>query len=442
MSTLGTLVGLLALAVNLIVALRRPASGVALYVILAMLAPTVTVAGWPVAYELYALLPILGVALARRPRLRYARLHVGLGAFLALLVFSTIVGTTSYGTDVDMVRLQGVARFLVLFGIMAEFLDRDAVERVLAVVVGANALAAVVQMFVPGTAGIFYSLYGRAGQAALQGYALEDLIPRASGTFNSPVELGTVALLGVAVAWAGMVSGDARRRHRWLLLLSGLAGMLSLTKTFILGAPLVIAGGFALAPLTGGSKPFHLRPRTAALMAVATIGTAFAVVVAARSLSAAGFGVQHYVGYLLNPAEAFSTRYGTGGLLAGTMEVVRDNPVFGVGVTRVRGEFLGDSAYLWLLHSTGALGAALAAVGLLLLLHRIVAAPARVAGRARISLLVLAALLMAGAAFPIVPSLGGALGIVYLLSSTEAAAAVTGRRAVRARVWSDEAWRT
>lgn len=428
MSGLGAGLGLLALAGNLIVVLKgRASTGVALYVVLAMVAPTVTIVGLPIAYELYALPPILGLALIRRPRLRHLRLHVALGSYLALLLLSTIVSAGSYGLDVDLVRLQGVVRFLVLLSLAAEFLDRADIEKVLLTVVGVNAVAALVQLLVPGTAGFFLEMYGRVGQTVLQRYALEDVIPRASGTFNSPVELGAVALLGVAVGWAGMISRRPLRRHRWLLFLGGMAGILSLSKTFILGAPVVLVGGLLLGPLTKGTHPLRMRPRTATLMTAAVVATVGAVALTASYLQQVGFGVEYYVRYLLDPQAAFATRYGPGGQLEETIAVVRAHPLIGVGVTKLRGEFTGDSFYVWLLHSTGAVGATLVTAGLLLLLHRIVIAQYRPA------LLVVGAVLMMGTAFPIFPSLPGALALAYILAATASAAPAPSGERLRSR---------
>lgn len=399
------------LAANALLVLRRPRDGVLAYVLLAMLLPHPSVAGVTVAYEILALPAVLLAALVKRPRLRFPKFHLMLGAFLCLVLLASIVGTTAYGTEFDAIRFQGLVRFLVLLGLFRELLDREGIERTLLIVVAVNAAVGFAQLVLPGSAQWTYDLYGRESQVVLERYSIDDAIPRASGTFSSPVILGCVALTALAIAWARMISGAAGR-HARLLLAAGLAGIASLTKSFLLGAPLILAGGFAVLALSGGRR-VRFRPRAVLLGVAATAVAIGAAVWAALYLDDLGLNVGYYASYLVNPTDALATRYGAGGMLETTMDVVRRNPLIGVGVTKVRGEFLGDSSYILLLHSTGALGVALAFVALTLVVRHVV-----VTGR-RADLLVVAALLVSGLALPFLFSLPGALGIVYLLAPAD-----------------------
>lgn len=402
---------------NAALALRRPRLGVLVYAGLALLSPHPSLMGMPVAYEILALPAVLLAVLIVRPRFDHPGFHLVLALFLALLIFSSIVGTTVHGTEFDAIRFQGLLRFLVVLALFRELLDRRGIEDLVLVVIAANAAIGFAQLLLPGSAQWTYDLYGRAGQAVLEGYSLADAIPRASGSFSSPVILGSVALLALAMAWARMLEGSPERRYRWVLVAAGLAGIASLTKTFLLGAPIVLLGGLALAPFVGGTRAFRFHPRTLLLGSGAVLAAIGLVVWAVGYFEGIGLNVGYYLGYLTDPTEAFATRYGPAGQLAATMGVIRDNPLIGVGVTKVQGEFLGDSSYILLLHTTGALGVVLALAALAFIVRWTVGV------RRHLDLLVLGALLVAGLALPFVFSLPGALAISYLLRAPEPLAA-------------------
>ena len=403
------------MALNALAVLARPRLGVAIYVGLSLLVPHPSVGGLAVAYEILALPLILVAVAVRRPRLRHLRFHLFLATFLGLMVLSTILGTTRYGTGVDLIRFQGLVRFLVLLGLTRELLDRETIERVLVVVLTSNAAIGLAQLLLPGMGQLTFRLYGRASQAVLQRYALEGLIPRASGTFSSPVILGSVALLALSIAWTRILTGSRQRRHRWLMITAALTGILSLTKTFLIGAPVVLLGGFLISPFVAGMRPMRFRPRTFALTLGAAVAAVGLAVWTGGFLNRLGFNVAYYVAYLAHPTEALTSRYGPGGTLGAAVRIILANPVFGVGMTSVEGEFLGDSTYTLLLHSTGLIGAIVAALGLALVVQQLRRR------RRSADFVVLGALLLAGVGLPIVFSFVGALALAYLLVPSVAA---------------------
>jgi len=410
---------------NAALVLRNLTAGIAAYVVLALVLPHPEIAGRGIAYEILALPLVLVAVVVRRPRLAHPKFHLFLGAYLAAVILSTIIGTTTYGTGVEFIRFQGLVRFLLLLSLARELLGRVRIEWILLTVIAINAAMGLAQLLLPGMGRLFFRLYGRSSQAVLERYALEDVIPRASGTFSSPVILGSVALLALAVAWAALLAERPERRYRWLLVFAGLAGIVSLTKTFLLGAPLVLAGGLLLSLAAHRGRPLRFKPRSAAISFAALLVAGGLVVWVGGVLGGLGFNVSYYLSFLVDPRAALATRYGTGGLLGGTVDVIAANPVFGVGMTRVQGEFLGDSTYTLLLHSTGLIGAALAAFGFTSVVQTIIRRGKRT------DLLVLGALLAAGVGLPILFSLPGALAVAYLFADERHPAEVVRTRRAR-----------
>jgi len=418
---MNALLALPVLALNLWVTIRDPRRGVFLFAGLALLLPHPSLLGYSVPYEMLGLPAILVAAAFVRRRLRHPRVHVLVATYLALVLLATVVGSTTQAAALSPIRVLGFVRALVLLGLFVETFDRRGIETLLLVVLGVNAVLGAMQLVVPGGAGLTQRLYGREGASVLEHYVEWGEIPRATGSFSTPLILGAMALFGLAMAWARMLVDEADATHRWLLLAAGIAGLVSITKTFILGAPIVLVGGLAIRAVQ------RARAGSLQVRSVITVGGVFVAVAgvlaaAGLYLESLGLPVGYYLSYLTEPLTAFTNRYGPGGQMEEAARVIGDNLVFGVGLTSVRGEFLGDSLYVAQLHRTGLIGALFALAVVALLARRNVAA-----GRT-MSLLVLLALLLTGTAIDVVFKLPGAIAIAYLARLPGANAAPVGDR--------------
>jgi hypothetical protein len=403
---------ILAAAANAVLTLWNPRLGILVYAGLSMVLPHPSIAGVAVPYEMLGLPAILLSAGLVRRAVRHPRFHILVAAYLALVLLSTLIGVLLHGSALSLIRVVGFLRILVLFSLFRETIDGPGIEVVLLIVLLLEAAVGFAQLVIPGGATLFSSLYAREGGAVLQRYAEMGSIPRASGTFSSPVILGSVALVAVAMAWSRLLGGEGQRRHRWLLLAAGITGILSITKTFLLGFPLVIAGGFIIRAVSAPG-PFRFRPRRVMLAFILVLGAIGLGVWTVAYLDAQGLPVGYYLSFLADPTAAFGRRYGVGGQLADAVSVIDENLLIGVGLTTVRDEFLGDSLYVIMLHSTGLVGAVMATGVMSLIASRLVAA-----GRP-LGLLVLLAFLLVGLGANLAFKLPGALALAYLAAIPE-----------------------
>lgn len=413
---MATWLAILLVVGNTVVCLRRPRVGVALYALLALTAPHAAVAGVKLQYEVAALPFVLSALFVGTRRLRRGRHYGFLGAYLVLITASTIVSVLKYNASVEWIRYAGQVRWLILIALFVECLNRRWVEAILLGALLINVVVAAIQVARPESVDVFLQLYGRESQGVLQRYASQSILPRGMGTMESPVNLGALSLLGFACGSARLVRGGRGRLAWALIVTSAVCGLVSLSKTFYLGAPLLL-----IVILLLGFLPTHLskyvRPvRISRLFVNGLVTFALATGIAYGTvwLQRMGLSVTYYASFLFSPTEALATRYGeAGGVLATTLDVIADNWLLGVGMTTPAEEFIGDSAYVVLLHHSGLLGLAMFVAGFTVMLRHIVLY------RRRFDLVVLAALVVAGVAVPLVFYLMGALTVAYLLSNEE-----------------------
>lgn len=401
-------------AANAVLALYRPKTGFVCYVVLALLLPHVPIAGRAITYEILAFPAVASAVVVRVGRIRTPAVHWVLLGYLVLVLSATIGSVWRHGAEVEWIRLQGLIRFIVLLALAAELLTRSRVKRILMTVLVANMVVAAIQLANPGSVAVFAELYGRESQTVLQRYAEHGALIRPTGTLESPINLGAFALLSLAVGYADILRGKASRLHCWLLVvLSMMTGVLSLTKTFMLGAPIVFATGGLLKSyesaqsIAAGRHGMAYRriSRNAGLL----IFTAGLAVMVGLELYRRGMPIATYVGALVNPEDIFESRIGLAGSLHGAISVISDNWLFGVGMTFPRGEFLGDSSYVDILHDVGVVGFSIVGAALGALVYGIVVA------RRHYDLVVVAAIAAAATGLSWITTLEGALGLTLLI---------------------------
>lgn len=349
---------------NTLLAFYSPKKAVGLYALSALISPHLRVFGPAVSYEIAAFIPVGFVCFYRsryriRPRLEYHLLAV----YFIIAVAATVLSVARFGTSVLWIPILGWLRFLFLLVLFNEFVDRETIFKVIAAAITVNLIVAVPQLFVPGALEVSHQLYAKESQAVLDNYLDRGVIPRATGTLGSPVNLGVLSLISFALAFERITRLGYTLRRTFTAVVATSAGILALSKTAILGIPLIFATGTLLKFSTTLFGKIRVSPKrlstTLGLLSLGGIGLWQLI----TFLNESGLNIIRYISFLDDPLRAFETRYaGTENTtLDVTMEVVKANWLTGVGFTAPRGEFLGDSTYVLILHAAGIFGAVLVA---------------------------------------------------------------------------------
>jgi hypothetical protein len=350
---------------NSLLAFYRPKQAVGVYAFLALVSPHLRILGPAVSYEIAAFIPVSFICFfISRFKVNNHIEYGVLAAYFIVAISATVLSVIRFGTSVLWIPILGWMRFFFLLVLFNEFVDRETIFKVFAVAIAVNLIVAISQLFVPGALEVTHQLYAKESQAVLDRYLERGLIPRAPGTLGSPVNLGVLSLISFALAYERIMRLGYTLRRILIAVAATSAGILALSKTAILGIPLIFTTGAVLKFLRNLVQKRSLSLRrlsmTLVLLSLGGIGVWQFI----TYLSERGLNIIRYISFLQDPLRAFETRYtGTGSTtLDATMEVVNANWFTGVGFTAPRGEFLGDSTYVLALHATGIFGAVLLAL--------------------------------------------------------------------------------
>lgn len=395
-------------AINVLVSLRRPADGLSLYIALSLIAPNLSLGAVHLSYEVITAVPIAAAVLLTAGPGTITTGHAILWSYVSVLLLATLIAFMWQGAQVSWVGLFGYARFAIILSLALGYLTRHALERVLLAVASVNACAAMIQLVFPQSVGVFYTLYFKESATPLATFLALGRLTRGSGTFPSPVILGGFSLLAAASFYARFLESGLDVRVLTGLAASLIAGIISTTKTTILGLPIVGVLG-PLVHVVVAKKRASDEFARAVVRAAATCLMALMMSIAlVASLARAGFDIARYVDYLRHPPAALDARYQEGdGFLEGTFSVIWDNPILGVGNTTVANEFMGDSAYAAVLHDTGIVGVVLLGTLWLWALTR------AVRRHDTSAVLMVAAASLVGIGMPIFTNLFGAIILTY-----------------------------
>jgi len=399
------------LAGNVLFTFFRPRQGVAFYLLMALVAPHLQLGGTAVSYEILGFLPVGGVAFYRNGfRAELKAEHWLWIVYLILAIAATLLSVMRFGASVRWIAILGWGRAFFLFVLICTLLNRKSIFRVLSAAVVINLVVAAAQLFVSGAIEVTHALYAKESQTVLSRYLERGVIPRAPGTLGSPVNLGSLSLLTFAVAYERILRVGYQRLTTFIALAAVMAGGLAISKTAILGIPLILVMGMVLRFGQKIVSGFRIVPRRLARATTVAAAGGVGIWYLVRVLNEAGFGILYYLGFVLNPLKAFETRYGGDDAgLNKTIEVAMENWLTGVGFTSPYGEFIGDSTYVLAAHNSG-----VTSIFIILILYISSTRKGFYYGGASM-LLPLAALFMTGVALPTLFKIEGALIIGYVI---------------------------
>ncbi len=195
---------------------------------------------------------------------------------------------------------------------------------------------------------------------------INGVMTRCYGIFNHPATLGTFSLF--AITYNVYSNYKAIIRYPFIVC-SFIIGLLSLSKTFVLGFPMIVI----IMLLVGLKKCRSLRTIVLYLSVIVTgiiVILNFETIISV--LSANNAYMRYYLSTLYNPFDAFQTRYSREeGALSFTYEIIKENFLIGVGPNSIKGEAVLDSAPVVIAHNGGVIGLILVTILLLYLLVKI-----------------------------------------------------------------------
>ena len=356
--------GFIIVAVNFVIALRKPKVGVWLYLVLIFVIPHSQIAGRSVSYDILGFIPLVAsVIFVNKGKVKHPNLlYIIAPLYPALMIFSTWISSTFYGFDIEPLLLFGVTRFCFLLYIFIETLSEKYIYFAVLFVVFVNLVACIYQLYFPQESiGLFYNLYGKETHAVLRRYYEAGSFARPTGTLLSPVNVGVLVIIAYSICIHRIIKigGDIYKYVSLALIIT--TGVVSLTKTALLGVPLLTLLAFLV-------NFFTIRPRsisqigfnTSSIYGYSILAITLLLVLysAYNFLQKSGYGYKiiYYISFIFDPMEAFESRYSESGQLGETIDVTLRYPFFGLGATRAQGEFLGDSTLIRVAHATGIFG--------------------------------------------------------------------------------------
>ena len=329
-------------------------------------APLFKVGYHAIPFQYFSFFPLIFAVFARRKvTVPKSMFKMPIPVYLILVTFILIVSLmstvlTNARTSLAEPFLFGTFRgmilclvWLILVTILLTRLSRkeilSLISKIITFLAVANFTACIVQIFI-GLPELFYLLYHSASLTPLETVLAMGRFPRAYGLFGSPVNLGALVLTVSALALI--------LRKRGTYLLSLVIAIFSLSKTAILGLPIVTILWFSLKTLGFGEtrKQFSTK-RVLGIVFVSFAGV-IVLLLLPNILRDRNMPVDYYFKYLRHPIQALESRYdpALGSGLSETIEVIKQYPLLGTGYTVIKEEFIGDSTYLVLLKTTGIIG--------------------------------------------------------------------------------------
>ncbi|WP_438710606.1 hypothetical protein ACSTS3_17560 [Aquimarina muelleri] len=189
---------------------------------------------------------------------------------------------------------------------------------------------------------------------ALEHFEAHGWIPRVFGWFGSPIDLGAIMLL----CWAyfiHIIITNNKKGNIVLALMIIITGVSPLSKTFLIGAPIISL--FYLLYIISNGISKRLFVKVAKFMIFTT--SSFVLLYLILLQTFIGPYVKYYFKFIFDPLSSLSARYAAKGdelFLNTTYEVIKENWISGVGPSAIRGEFVGDSEYVTIIHNTGIIG--------------------------------------------------------------------------------------
>lgn len=341
------------------------------------------------AYFITAVLGVFCIIAFKRKEIRtllWQRIYLG---FMSAGIFFMAVGWIAFGrpTFSGLASFAGALQYMLgaFFLSVAislckksEFSLRRAVYSAFTAITVLNGVFAIFQLaFYKPALSVTYRLFVSPMRTGpIMSAVSTGRFVRAFGCTYTPIFLGVISLCVCAFILGDVIVCPKRNVRRVLLFAaSSVVGLMALSKTIILGIIIQLVLFVLLLIFNSArQRKFSIKNLLKVSLAYVLITVAaFSAVYAFGVAAGNGEYVNHYYSSLLDPARALDSRYSgifadndadreesedeneMHGITLDAFEVFSEHPVFGVGPQAVKGEFLGDSQFIIVLHDGGIL---------------------------------------------------------------------------------------
>lgn len=330
------------------------------YIIFSLLSPNLNIGTYQISFEILAFVPVFLILFIKQKKIfsiyKKSLSRQCLFIYLFIYIMASLISTVRYGNGINFISILATFRSICVI-YMLQFVMREhpnsILDKIITPILFVNFATSIIQLTVPSSTAIFYELYYKDSMTPLKEILHLGYFNRAYGTFGTPVLLGIFAVFTFAI-YIGFISEKEQIKFLYIkLIVSIILGLMSLSKTAILGIPLILLLYYLLA-IFGVVKVKNIKILLIPFLIV-PVG-----LIAVYYLEKQGTFILWYIEYLLKPFEAFTSRYDKySGILTDTYLLIRDNLLIGVGAKLFDGVFTGDSMYVGLMYNTGILGTSL-----------------------------------------------------------------------------------
>jgi len=406
---LGTLIVL----ANTVICYRNFNAGLFFYIIGAFTFPNIYFANYIVSYEISAFIPVFVLFLRsyRTKKVKISNTLILLYMNFILLIGASLISINLYDTNISWLSMLGTLRPLLIFFMIFQVMrvSKDYLEKILLTVICINMILVIIQIIFPQSVEMFYNFYFKESLIPLEVFLKMGRFTRVTGSFGTPVNLGIFSLISFTFFYVKLLELELREEIIIGLICSILCGFSSLTKTFIIGMPIILISTIIAIIIFPLKIKIKISSKKMVRLLVIVMLVAIMAVGFFQVATKQGFYVNYYFEYLLKPLKALEARYNLDeSVLSLTIKAIKNNFLIGVGMTKPFGEFIGDSAYVMLVHNTGLLGSILFVLIIGILIHK------SLVKRNLAALMIIVALMLSGVSTPCFFSLVGIIIISYI----------------------------
>lgn len=298
---------------------------------------------------------IIGLIIKKKINLSYGKSYILLAIF-SLVLYCISTAICSYYNFSTVQKMLGLIKFPIFIIIFLNNYKNKNVEKYFDKFVNItlllNVFASFSQFILKDKILDFYKLLYSDGTDYYTTISGKYCYARTFGLFQTPMIFGIICLfIFTYILYKYKKIGKLNLMQ---LLSCLILGIMSSSKTFIIGVPIIFLLNFI--DKIKGLKKINKKTILRIMIIIFFMPVLISLFnVFVNYLTEKGMFIKYYLNFLTDPFTALSSRYSTNNdiLLSNTYSVINNHPIIGVGFNSILGEFTGDSTYILALHNGG-----------------------------------------------------------------------------------------